>query len=82
MFEGGLLAERARLTPDRIALVYVPTGERLTYRQLDARAGAFAAQLDVNRGDRVGILAHNCVEYIDAFFGAPRAGAIVVPLST
>ena len=82
MFEGDLLAERARLTPDRIALVYVPNGERLSYRQLDARADAFAAQLDVNRGDRVGILAHNCVEYIDAFFGAPRAGAIVVPLST
>ncbi len=31
MFHGDLLGERARLTPDKTALVYVPTGERLTY---------------------------------------------------
>jgi acyl-CoA synthetase (AMP-forming)/AMP-acid ligase II len=35
---GDLLGERARLTPDRTALVYVPTGERFTYAELDARA--------------------------------------------
>jgi len=32
---GDLLGERARLTPDKTALVYVPTGERFTYGELD-----------------------------------------------
>jgi acyl-CoA synthetase (AMP-forming)/AMP-acid ligase II len=38
MIAGDLLGERARLTPERTALVYVPTGERFTYAELDARA--------------------------------------------
>lgn len=85
MFEGDLLAERARITPGREALVFVPTAERFTYAQLDARANGAAAHLierGIAPGDRFGILGPNCVEYIDLFFAAGRIGAIVVPLST
>ena len=85
MFDGDLLAERARITPDREALVYVPTGERFTYAQLSARADAAAAHLrdlGLTPGDRFGIHGPNCVEYIDLFFAAGRIGVIVVPLST
>ncbi len=85
MFEGDLLAERARITPDRLALVSVETGRRLTYRELDAlaeqAAGAIAAA-GVQPGDRFGILAHNSIEYVAFFFAAGKCGAIVVPLST
>ena len=28
------------------------------------------------------ILAHNCVEYLDAFFAAGKTGIVLVPLST
>ena len=38
MIHGDILGERARLTPDKTALVLVDSGERLTYRQLDERA--------------------------------------------
>ncbi|MFZ2491982.1 MAG: AMP-binding protein, partial [Thermoanaerobaculia bacterium] len=34
------------------------------------------------RGDRVGLLAHNSVHFLEVFFGAAKAGVIVVPLST
>jgi fatty-acyl-CoA synthase len=85
MFAGDLLRERARVTPDRLALVSVETGERLTYADLDARtdsAAAYLAASGLGEGDRFGLLAHNCVEFIALFFAAGRVGAIVVPLST
>ena len=85
MFDGDLLAERARVTPDKLALVSIETGERLTYAQLSERTDAAAAALrdaGIERGDRYGILAHNSIDYVAFFFAAGRAGAIVVPLST
>ena len=85
MFDGDLLAERARVTPDRLALVSVETGERLTYADLNERAERAAIAIrdaGVAEGDRFGLLGHNSIDYIAFFFGAGKAGAIVVPLST
>jgi len=86
ILSGDLLGERARLTPGRTALVYIPTGERFTYADLDARARAWARVLrevlGVERDGRVALLADNRVEYLDAFFAAPKAGVVLVPLGT
>jgi fatty-acyl-CoA synthase len=85
MFDGDLLSERARVTPDRTALVYVETGERLTYAELNARAERAAAtlqELGIEPGDRFGLLAFNCPEFLEFFFAAGKIGTIVVPLST
>jgi fatty-acyl-CoA synthase len=85
MIPGDLLGERARLTPDREALVFVPTGERFTYAGLDARAVAVARvwrELGVGKGERFALLADNRVEFVDAFFAAPKAGVVLVPLGT
>lgn len=85
MFERDLLSERARVTPDRTALVSVETGERFTYADLNCRAEQAAqtiAARGIEAGDRFGLLAYNCVEFLDLFFGAMKCGAIVVPLST
>ncbi len=84
MIAGEILGERARITPNKIALVYVPTGERLTYSELNLRSLACAAQfakLGIEKGERVGVLAQNCVEYISAFFAAGKSGVILVPLN-
>ena len=63
MFDLDLLSERARITPDRLALVSVETGERLTYAELNERTERAAQMLRtiLEPGDRFGILAHNCV---------------------
>ncbi len=85
MFDGDLLAERARVTPEKEALVVVETGERLTYAALDAHAEAAAAylhSLGMTAGDRVGIPGENRPEFLALFFGCLRLGAIAVPLST
>lgn len=81
-----LLRERARLTPRKIALVDVATGERFTYGDLDARVSALARglreTLELAKGERVGVLAGNVPEVIEAFFAAGRAGLVLVPLNT
>ena len=85
MFDGDLLSERARLTPDKTALVCVETGRRVTYAELDVlaeRAAVAIVAAGVEPGDRYGILSHNSVEFVAFFFAAAKCGAIVVPLST
>lgn len=86
MIHADILGERARLTPDKTALVWVPTGERFTYRQLNERARGCARMLQealgLSKGEGVGILAHNSVEFLDAFFAAGKTGIILVPLNT
>ena len=56
----------------------------ITYGALDAGCDAVAAGLTargLGAGDRVGILALNRTEYIEALYGTMRAGAIPVPLN-
>ncbi len=86
MLHGDVLGERARVTPDKTALVLVSTGERLSYADLDERARRCAQvwkrKLGLDPGDRVGILAHNRIEYLDAFFAAGKSGVVLVTLGT
>jgi fatty-acyl-CoA synthase len=86
VFHADVLHERARLTPDKTALVWVPDGSRYSYRDLDERADRVAAAWREScrfaPGDRVALLAHNRVEFVDAFFAAARSGIILVPLGT
>jgi fatty-acyl-CoA synthase len=84
--QADILGERARLTPSAPALVVVEPALRLNYRQLDDRAVRCARlwteTLGLTKGDRVGILAHNRVEYLEAFFAAGKTGIILVTLGT
>ena len=86
MIHGDVLGERARLSPDKTALVLIQSGERLTYAELDERARrcaqAWRQKLGLEKGERVGILAHNRVEYLDAFFAAGKSGVVLVTLGT
>lgn len=85
MISADVLGERARLTPSALALVVVDPPQRLSYRKLDqraARCGAALRSLGIGHGDRVAILAHNRVEYLDAFFAAGKTGTILVTLGT
>ncbi|HEU5309767.1 MAG TPA: class I adenylate-forming enzyme family protein [Acidimicrobiia bacterium] len=57
----------------------------LTYGELDQRSAAWAArfaELGVGKGTRVGVLMTNGTGWPVVAFGASRAGATIVPLST
>ncbi len=81
-----IIGERSRLSPDRLAVVDVATGARLSYREMDHRASACARAwlygLGLKPGDRIGILSGNRLEFLDAFFAAAKSGVILVPLGT
>ena len=80
-----LLSNRARLTPGREALLDWHTGRRYTCSELNARANRAAnflrGQFGVQKGERVAILAHNSIAYVDLLFGLGKIGAIFAPLN-
>jgi fatty-acyl-CoA synthase len=66
------------------AAVFVDIGASLSWHDLrrgadDVAAGLLA--LGINRGDRVGIWAPNCVEWLLVQFGTARIGAILVNIN-
>lgn len=78
-----ILAEPARRTPDKLALVQGDL--RLTYAQLweDARRyGASLADHGIGPGDRVALLAPNVADFVRAYFGILACGGVVVPVPT
>lgn len=75
-----LLDESARRYGANLAIEYY--GTRLTYLQLASLAERFAralVRLGVKRGDRISVCLPNSPQFPIAFFGALKAGAVVVP---
>ncbi|MFL5802223.1 MAG: long-chain-fatty-acid--CoA ligase [Roseiflexaceae bacterium] len=59
-------------------------GRQLSYRAVKDASDRFAAalsRLGVGPGDRVGLLLPNAPSFIIAYYGALKAGAVVVPLN-
>jgi fatty-acyl-CoA synthase len=85
MNSADILTKRALLTPNREAMIELATGVHYTYAELNQRANRAANFLHekcgVGKGDRVSILAHNSVAYVDLLFGAAKLGAILAPLN-
>ncbi|WP_265868666.1 AMP-binding protein [Streptomyces sp. SKN60] len=70
--------------PDREALVDVPGGRRWTYAEFGADVGRLADALlgsGVMKGDRVGIWAVNCAEWVLVQYATARIGAIMVNIN-
>jgi fatty-acyl-CoA synthase len=81
---GDSLRRIAAAHGDSEALVDVPTGRRWTYAQLDAATDAVARGLiasGVATGDRVGIWAPNCAEWVLLQYGSAKMGAILVNIN-
>jgi long-chain acyl-CoA synthetase len=68
--------------PNRPAIVYL--GEGFSYGKLRDLINRFAGALNklgVNKGDRVMIYVANCAQWVIAFFGIQKVGAVAVPVS-
>src|SRR5437016_1116353 len=78
-----LLRRTAAVFPERTAVVH---GERrTTYRQLEERVNRLASalrQAGVERHDRVAVLSPNAPALLEAHFGVPAAGAVLVAINT
>lgn len=75
----------ALYSPDKIAVKEYETGRTATYERLNRLgnrlAHYFAHHYGIVKGDRVAVLAENCLEYIYLFVAAQKAGFILTPLN-
>lgn len=68
--------------PDNNAVVYL--GERFSYTKLKDLTERFAYSLNnlgVGKGDRVMIYIQNCIQWVIAFLGIQKIGAVAVPVA-
>jgi acyl-CoA synthetase (AMP-forming)/AMP-acid ligase II len=81
---GESLELTAAVHGEREALVDRPTGRRWTYAELIRAVDDIALgllDLDVGKGDRVGIWAQNCAEWVLVQYATARIGAVLVNLN-
>lgn len=81
---GSILTRRARRDPEIEAVVDVGSGARFTYAELDARSDRVSnafLDLGLEKGDRLGLLLMNGVEFVESFFAAAKVGLVNVPLN-
>jgi long-chain acyl-CoA synthetase len=75
-----LLDQTVNRYPRQTALIYY--GTKISYAQLSTLANSFAIalqRLGIQKGDRVALALPNVPQYPIAFYGALKAGAVVVP---
>ena len=80
------IAHFGRRTPDKLAVVDLASERRFSYAQFDARISRLAAHLrdqnEIERGDRVAVLAMNTTDTLEVQFACARLGAVFLPLNT
>ena len=80
MVVGEMFARNARKFPEKIAVV---SGDvSLTYGTLNERVNRLAnglSTMGLNKGDRIGVLVHNCHQFIEIYFAAAKTGGVFCP---
>ena len=77
------LRRSARVFPDKVAVVH--GDRRTTYREFEERVNRLTSALlaaGVEPGDRVAFLAPNIPALLEAHYGVPAAGAVLVAINT
>lgn len=73
------------INPNHPAVTTLTDQQTYTYGDLQDRANRTANlllnQYEIQKGDRVAILAKNCIEYINLFGAAQKLGLIIVPFN-
>jgi len=79
-----LLSRRAELTPNRLAMTDLVSGEAWTYQALHERVLRLASvfiRYGAKDGARVSVLCRNRIGFFEVLFAAANTGAIVTPLN-
>ena len=79
---GRWIRDRARTTPDRVAIDFL--GGETAYAELDERSESLAGGLleaGLVLGDRVATLTGTSPEHVVAFFACAKAGLVLLPLN-
>jgi fatty-acyl-CoA synthase len=80
---GNWITQHTQTRGDQVALV--EGCRHRTYHQLNERvnrlAWLFTCAYPLKKGDRVAVLAFNCIEIVELFFATAKLGLILVPLN-
>jgi acyl-CoA synthetase (AMP-forming)/AMP-acid ligase II len=77
---GDLLTRNANKFPHKKAVV--SDGLSITFRELEDRVNSLAHELmgrQLTKGDRIGVLTHNCSQFIEVYFTCAKTGTIFCP---
>jgi long-chain acyl-CoA synthetase len=77
-----ILEATAKENPEKVAITYFE--REITYAELDSFSNQFAAglaALGVKKGDRVAIFLPNIPQFLIAYFGVLKAGAVLTSIS-
>ncbi|MBW2612238.1 MAG: AMP-binding protein [Deltaproteobacteria bacterium] len=77
-----MICRSADANPDRDAVIF--NDARLNYRTFKEKCDQLAAGLvaaGVQKGDRLGVVAHNCDEYLILYGAAAKIGAIILAVN-
>src|SRR3990170_299037 len=77
-----ILTKTAKAHPEKTAIVY--RDREIVYRELDELSNRFAsalASLNVKKGDRVALFLPNIPQFIIAYYGVLKVGAVVTAIS-
>lgn len=80
---GDMISYGALRSPERVVFAMVD-GARRTYAEVDERANRVANALltaGLVPGDRLAVWSDDCVEYLETYIAAARAGLVVVPIN-
>ncbi len=79
---GQIVAAQARLQPDKIGAR--DSKRALTFAQWNERSNCLANALlglGLVKGDRVAVLAYNCIEWLEIYVALAKAGLVAVPIN-
>ncbi|WP_420391490.1 acyl-CoA synthetase [Acuticoccus sp.] len=79
------IGTHAAKTPDRTAIHFAPTGERLSFADVEAlsnRAANLLRACGLRRGERCAVFMENRIELLPLFWGAQRSGLRVTAIAT
>jgi crotonobetaine/carnitine-CoA ligase len=80
---GKLVQEKGRLLKDRVFLFF--KDEKVTYEQLDYLSSKFAngfRDMGIQKDDKIAIMMKNHPNFLYAWFGSAKLGAVEVPINT
>ena len=81
MIIGDLIERNSNKFPDKEAIVS-GNGISMTFRTLNERVNRLSHALlnsGLKKGDRIGVLLHNCHQFIEIYFAAAKTGAVFSP---
>src|ERR1700747_112012 len=79
---GDIIATNAYLSPDKVGTRDL--ARSLTFRGWNDRSCQLAnalVGLGLEKGDRIAVLAYNCLEWMEIYAAVAKAGLVVVPIN-